>query len=589
MNKDILFWQKLEQHKNEKLLIYVDRRSGKRSTETLSQEARRRGFAATHFHAGLSTEARAEIIRQYKANEITAVFATSAFGMGIDIPDIRGVVHYLLPESIEQYYQQVGRVGRDGKPAWATLFYSDKNISVRKMHYIEKSFPNSELIQKAFESLTRNQVGKKTFVYFDEGDTQSAYHYLLRSKVIDYVCKGIQNLSVFEAAPNINLPKFDYYQQATRRGLLISTAKKTKQSEGEIVEDLYGWLAQRKIRAKSSPSKCLVINARYDALPDTMLDQILADVQEKKTYRYAVFEEFVDLLNSYENSGQLHHAIGTYLGLGKFVFGRIHETLSGIMVRSKSEVIIANILFERGIKFKYEQLLKAGGKVFSPDFTIESNNATYFWEHLGMLDHKDYRRHWDKKKIWYQQHFPGQLLTTEESQTLSKEAETLINKYFSTSLPLQDTGPTVSHTLPERIAQVEVRLRDFIDHRLTSLVGANYWDQVVNKRIVKSAQRGISDYLSRHPYEDETQFDAGRQKLNYCNVSDYENLIKDNWVHFEEIFKRQDQFEAHMTNYRRLRNTEAHNRQASEVEEPLGSTAVTWLERILDKYEQGMQ
>lgn len=430
--KDELFWKELEKHKTEKLLVYVDRRSGKRSTEDLCRQALQRGFIAAYFHSGLSSDAKSQIIERFKANEIMVVFATSAFGMGIDIPDIRGVIHYLLPESIEQYYQQIGRVGRDGKPAWALLYYSDKNVSVRREHFIDKQFPSSEQIQKAFDTLSNRRIGRTTLNYFDEdSELQSCFHYLIRSQIIRLVCKGIQNLSVFESSKGIHLPEFDRYQAATRRGLLITTAKEVNEPEQKIVEHIYGWLAQQKIKPRSAPAKCLVIESLKDRLPEKFLAKILRDVEEKRQYRHETFDAFVRLLEGYTDSIQLHQEIGLYLGIDKFKLGRIYQTLSGTMVRSKSEVIIANILHDRAIPFEYEAKLETGdGEFHAPDFTIVWKGKKYFWEHLGMLENAGYQADWRAKEKWYQRNFPGQLITTVESATLSKDSEAIIAKYF---------------------------------------------------------------------------------------------------------------------------------------------------------------
>lgn len=112
--------------------------------------------------------------------------------------------------------------------------------------------------------------------------------------------------------------------------------------------------------------------------------------------------------------------------------GKIHETLTSDMVRSKSEVIIANMLCERDIPFKYEIRLTApDGTFFLPDFTIEARGETWYWEHLGRLDSDDYRNHWQTKQDWYDKHFPGRLLTTRESPTLSQEASELIARHFA--------------------------------------------------------------------------------------------------------------------------------------------------------------
>ena len=113
--------------------------------------------------------------------------------------------------------------------------------------------------------------------------------------------------------------------------------------------------------------------------------------------------------------------------------GKIHKTLSEIMVHSKSEVIIANMLFERNIPFKYDvPLFSPDGTFYRPDFVITWNGEEWYWEHLGMLDKEEYKNHWDAKKEWYEKNgFSARLITTEEREGLdSKAIEKLIEKYF---------------------------------------------------------------------------------------------------------------------------------------------------------------
>jgi len=435
--KDEKFWALLDEHKNDKVLIYIDRKRGKRSAEMLCAEAVERGFNAVFFHGDMTSPEKSDVIRKFKDGDVLTVFATSAFGMGIDIPDIRGVVHYLLTESAEQYYQQIGRVGRDGKPSWAVLFYSDKNIKVRQTWYIDSSFPSEEDIHRAFTILTDNQTGKRTVSYFDESDSiQSAYHYLVRSSVISPVCKGIQKLDVFQPAKGVTLPAFKSYRGATRTGLLIPTATRTAKSESEILRDVYRWLAEGKLKTTHAPGKCLVINSSADTLPDELLEEIKQDAAEKKAYRTSLFDEFMALLKGYTNTFEFHQQIGKYLGIDKYSRGRIHETLSGDFVRSKSEVIVANILHQSGIPFEYEaRLVAPDGSLRAPDFTIEWRGKTYYWEHLGMLDVEDYRQNWELKEAWYKMCFPDQLITTQESSTLSQETKQIITSTFGVEPP----------------------------------------------------------------------------------------------------------------------------------------------------------
>ena len=102
------------------------------------------------------------------------------------------------------------------------------------------------------------------------------------------------------------------------------------------------------------------------------------------------------------------------------------------MVRSKSEVIIANMLFDREIAFEYEKPLYArDGSFYLPDFTILWRGERYFWEHLGLLLREEYRNKWALKRAWYDKHFPGRLVMTEESGNLSRDAEALIRSQFS--------------------------------------------------------------------------------------------------------------------------------------------------------------
>ena len=428
--KDELYWDMLAQHKHEKVLVYVEnRKSGDRSTEGMCKKAQGLGFNAAFFHGDMVSAEKAEVIERFKSGDVLTVFSTSAFGMGIDIPDIRGVIHYRPPESIEQYYQQIGRVGRDGKPSWARLYWSDKNIQIRKSHFINKSFPEEKHLLQAFERLTAGRGDIKTFNYFEEDDAQSAYHYLLRSEVIDIVCKGIQNIAVFVKDTD-SLPRFDEYQKAAGPGIAILAAMRTGATLPKLMSDLYQWYAEGVIKAERNPAKVLVVEQKMDQLPPGKVDEIMADVSEKKAYRYQLLDELVGLLGDFSNSIAMHQAIGRYLGIDEWQLKRVFQTLSGVMVRSKSEVIIANLLTRYGIPFTYEQRLKAGGLTFSPDFTIDWQDTTFYWEHLGRLDLEDYRRDWAFKQKWYERHLPNQLITTEESSTLSRSAKAIIRQHF---------------------------------------------------------------------------------------------------------------------------------------------------------------
>lgn len=137
------------QHTSGSAIVYV--RSRRRAKE-IAQELTNAGLSATFYHAGLEHEVKDQRQRDWQEDRTRIIVATNAFGMGIDKPDVRLVMHYDCPDSIEAYFQEAGRAGRDGKPAQAIMLYNNSD-NAKLAKRIDDTFPPKDEIRQVYEHL----------------------------------------------------------------------------------------------------------------------------------------------------------------------------------------------------------------------------------------------------------------------------------------------------------------------------------------------------------------------------------------------------------------------------------------------------
>jgi len=147
-------------------IVYMRNRKGTKEIASVLQQM---GISATFYHAGLDNQVREERQQAWKNNKVRVMVATNAFGMGIDKPDVRLVVHLDLPENLENYYQEAGRGGRDELKAYAVLLTNEQDLKVLEER-AALAYPPTDFLKKVYQSLAnyyRMAVGSGLMVSFD--------------------------------------------------------------------------------------------------------------------------------------------------------------------------------------------------------------------------------------------------------------------------------------------------------------------------------------------------------------------------------------------------------------------------------------
>lgn len=186
-------------------IVYCNNR---RQTKKVAEALLLQGIAADYYHAGLTQPVREMKQQAWIQNKVRTMVCTNAFGMGIDKPDVRVVIHHDVPECLENYYQEAGRAGRDGKKAYAVLLYRQKDLN-DLLANAAKKFPSIKVIRQVYQAIAdylQIPVGNGEGIYYDFDLAAFTQNFKLESMLVIHVLKVLEQEDHISFAENIFLP-----------------------------------------------------------------------------------------------------------------------------------------------------------------------------------------------------------------------------------------------------------------------------------------------------------------------------------------------------------------------------------------------
>jgi len=266
----------LDAHKGEAGIVYTLSRNG---AESLAHFLQTKGYKAVAYHAGLTTETKNEAYRAFVNDEVDIVVATIAFGMGIDKSNIRYVVHMRMPKTPENYYQEIGRAGRDGLEAETLLLFSASDI-VQQRRFIEE-LPDTPY---------RMQVLKKLSAMARYCESETCRHRYIAAYFGDTIAP------CGNACDNCLSPDAERIDVTEAAQKLLAAVYRTRQRFGlHYVVDVLRGSNERKIRDNGHDTLSVYgigkeyTKAQWLSIGDRLLETGALDIGKHRTYRLTSF------------------------------------------------------------------------------------------------------------------------------------------------------------------------------------------------------------------------------------------------------------------------------------------------------------
>ncbi len=288
-------------HRGHKIIVYAHLKQNRKfGTRALAELLRSHGHRAAAFDADLPLTERDQVIEGFRIGSIDLVCATGAFGMGIDIPDIRGVIHFLLPESIEQYYQEAGRAGRDGGPAFGVLMYTPKNSEVRE-DMLGSAKIDVTTVQTLWDELIDSGKGtiksvSPSLEFQGRERDYALFQALQKAGALELVARGPRGIKAFEAHTAEGTQFISTISAATRTGNFLAAFRRLGVDPAKGYLELFEHYARDDVRLIATPDNVLVF--RVGALAPEHAASIAADFNARVARRLSQFHSFREIVET---------------------------------------------------------------------------------------------------------------------------------------------------------------------------------------------------------------------------------------------------------------------------------------------------